>query len=271
MRFKLLVIAVLFSNPIRSQAPDPVKIYQEPSGDGGFQYFAQNIDLAPYQLEISFSELNNLKASVDLPYYTVVYPGDPVPLFRLDPVVKGSTSFKSGYKLTLGDPEAATESDFIYWLPFEAQQGYTMVQGANGSSTHQDKYAWDFAMEEGTKVCASRNGLVIQIKEDSNVGGADISFMEHANRITVLHDDGSYADYVHLKHNGALVETGDHVVSGQLIGYSGNTGWSTKPHLHFQVYKAVRFGIRTLPARFLTRSGIISDLQEQVTYQAVHR
>jgi len=273
MKFILFFITalVLFSGVIRAQSHDPVRIYQEPSGDGGFRYFAQNIDLAPYQLEITFSELKNLKSSVDLPYYTVVYPGDPKPLFRLDPITSGSTSFKSGYKLTLGDPEATTDNDFVYSLPFEHRKTYIMVQGANGTFTHQDKYAWDFAMEEGTVVCASRDGLVVRIKEDSNMGGPDISFMEHANRITVLHDDGSYADYVHLKQDGALVAIGDRVISGQIIGYSGNTGWSTKPHLHFQVYKAVRFGILTLPVKFLTGSGVLSELKEQVAYQSVHR
>ena len=61
-----------------------------------------------------------------------------------------------------------------------------MVQGANGSYTHQGKYAWDFIMEEGTKICASRKGLVVQVKEDSSIGGPDISFMKDANRITVF-------------------------------------------------------------------------------------
>ena len=270
MKFKIISIAVIFTNAILAQSQDPVRIYQEPSGDGGFRYFAQNVDLAPYQLEITFPELNNLRSSVDLPFYTVVYPGDPKPLFELDPITNGSTSFRSGYKLTLGDPEAPTDMNFIYALPFEDQQTYTLVQGANGTFTHQDKYAWDFAMDEGTKVCASRDGLIVRIKEDSNTGGADISFMEHANRITILHDDGSYADYVHLKQDGALVEVGEWVTSGQVIGYSGNTGWSTKPHLHFQVYKAVRFGIKTLPVKFITASGVISELKEQTAYQAVH-
>ena len=146
-----------------------------------------------------------------------------------------------------------------------------MAQGANGPYTHQGKYAWDFMMKESTKVCASRDGLVVQIKEDSNLGGPDISFMPHANRITVMHEDGSYADYVHLEQHGALVEEGDHVVAGQVIGYSGNTGWSTKPHLHFQVYKAVKFGIQTLPVKFQTTSGVTSELKEQVSYEAVHR
>lgn len=264
--------AVLFlvSNVISAQSADPVKIYQESTGDGGFQYFAQNMDLAPYQLEITFSELNNLKPNVPLPFFTVVYPGKPESLFTLNPASKGSTSFKSGYKLTMGDPDAPIDAAFVYSLPYENHKAYIMIQGTNGEYTHQGKYAWDFVMDTGTKICASRDGVVVQVKEDSDKGGPDVSFMEFANRITILHEDGSYADYVHLKQNGALVEPGDRVTSGKVIGYSGNTGWSTKPHLHFQVYKAIKFGIETMPVRFSTASGVVSELQEQVSYQAIH-
>lgn len=270
MKFVLLISLLLFSIKTFTQPQNPVHIYQEPTGNGGFRYFAQNLDLAPYQLEISFTELNNLKSSEPVPYYTVVYPGDPQDLFVLEPTVTGGASFKSNYKLTLGDPKASVDEGFIYLLPYEHDRSYMMVQGANGAYTHQGKYAWDFIMDEGTKVCASRPGVVVQIKEDSNLGGPDISFMEHANRITVLHEDGSFADYVHLRQEGALVEPGDQVVAGHVIGYSGNTGWSTKPHLHFQVYKAVKFGIQTLPVTFLLETGPLKELKEQVTYRSYH-
>lgn len=269
---KLIATFFLFvSLSTTAQDNDPVNIYQEPNGDGGFRYFAQNNDLAPYQLEVSFPELKNLKATVTLPFYTVVYPGEPQVLFELKPKTAGSTSFKSGYKLTLGDPGASVKPDVVYQLPYEHNKAYRMVQGPNGSYTHQEKYAWDFLMDEGTKICAGREGLVIQVKEDSDQGGPDISFMPHANRITILHQDGSFADYVHLKQHGALVAPGDRVIKGQVIGYSGNTGWSTKAHLHFQVYKAVKFGIQTLPVKFLVTSGVASDLVEQEVYQSIHK
>ncbi len=270
MKAVLLLILTAIAPVIIAQSENPVEIYQEPTGNGGFQYFAHNVALAPYQLEITFPELNNLKSSVPLPHYAVVYPGDPVPLLTLQPGTGGSTSFKSGYKLTLGDPEASIDKDFVYTLPFADQKAYVMVQGANGPYSHQGKFAWDFVMEENTEICASREGVVVQVKEDSNLGGPDVSFMPHANRVTIMHADGSYADYAHLRKDGALVGIGDTVVAGQVIGYSGNTGWSTKPHLHFQIYRAIKFGIKTMPAKFLTEDGVVSELRELVSYRAVH-
>jgi murein DD-endopeptidase MepM/ murein hydrolase activator NlpD len=271
MRCRFTGVLIVLSIQVFGQQSNPVNIFQKATEDGGFQYFAQNLDLAPYQLEIEFTELNNLQSDSPLPYYTIVYPGDPKSLFLLEPKAAGSTSFKSSYKLTLGDPNAAIDRDFAYTFPYEHNKKYMMIQGANGSYTHQGKYAWDFVMEEGTKVCASRKGMVVRIKEDSNIGGPDISFMKHANLITVLHDDGSYADYVHLRQHGAIVNLGDQVSAGQVIGYSGNTGWSTKSHLHFQVYKAIKFGIETIPVKFLLSTGTVTTLEEQVDYRAFHQ
>jgi murein DD-endopeptidase MepM/ murein hydrolase activator NlpD len=56
-----------------------------------------------------------------------------------------------------------------------------------------------------------------------------------ANFIRILHADGSMAVYAHLAEHGALVRQGQPVETGQRIGLSGNTGYSTAPHLHFAV------------------------------------
>ncbi len=269
--FTQTILILLFASLGYAQENEPVKIFHKPSGDGGFVYYAENVDWAPYQLEMNFPQLNNLKSSVTLPYYTVVYPGDPVTLFQLHPEGSGNTSFRSSYKMTLGDPNAEINSSYTYLLPYQQNESFILSQGADGSYTHQGKIAWDFLMDEGTPVCASRSGVVVKVKQDSNQGGPDQSFRDHANRITILHEDGSFADYAHLRLNGALVSTGDNVQAGQVIGYSGNTGWSTRPHLHFQVYKAVKFGIQTVPVTFITGDGEVTQLKEQTSYRSVHR
>ena len=57
------------------------------------------------------------------------------------------------------------------------------------------------------------------------------------NEIEIKHSDGTYAAYSHLKYKGTFVKKGEKVKKGQLIGLSGNTGWSSKPHLDFCVFK----------------------------------
>ena len=50
-----------------------------------------------------------------------------------------------------------------------------------------------------------------------------------------MHSDGTFADYSHLKLQGAVVKKGEFIKKDQLLGYSGSTGFESGPHLHFAV------------------------------------
>jgi murein DD-endopeptidase MepM/ murein hydrolase activator NlpD len=135
---------------------------------------------------------------------------------------------------------------YNYGLPILKGKRYKILQGQNTNFTHKgsfSKYAIDFKMNVGQTVCAMRDGVVINIKEDSNVRGKSKKYFNEANYIIIAHKDDTFSQYVHLKKNGALVKKGDTVKKGQVIGYSGNTGMSTKPHLHFAVYKPTKNGL----------------------------
>ena len=142
------------------------------------------------------------------------------------------------------------DSLYNYNLPFLKGKRYKVLQGQNTNFTHKgnfSKYAIDFKMNIGQTVCAIREGLVIQVKENSNKGGRNKKFFNDANYILIAHSDGTYSQYVHLKKDGAIVSKGDYVKKGQPIGYSGNTGMSTEPHLHFGVFKPTKTGFYSVP------------------------
>jgi murein DD-endopeptidase MepM/ murein hydrolase activator NlpD len=90
-------------------------------------------------------------------------------------------------------------------------------------------------MPVGTPVFAARGGVVAAVRDDCSMGGVDPKLLDECNLITIIHGDGTLANYLHLRKGGVLVRLGKHVRSGDLIGFSGNTGYTSEPHLHFEV------------------------------------
>jgi murein DD-endopeptidase MepM/ murein hydrolase activator NlpD len=158
--------------------------------------------------------------------------------------------FSSGSKVT------NNLDTYIYELPFSAGTRQKVVQGYGGMFSHEHKAALDFDMPEGTPVYAARGGVIYSFKDDSNEGGFFSKYEKKANYIIIKHDDGSFGCYWHLQKNGVVVKKGI-VNKGQLIGYSGNTGFVLRPHLHFAVKRKLNYEkdsfVRT---KFRTSKGI---------------
>ena len=143
-------------------------------------------------------------------------------------------------KWTVGRVEAIHDNDYPYTSPLQPASEYRIVQGFNGNFSHSgaSRYALDFAAPVGTPILASRGGIVIDTKGDGTRGGPTPEFAKYANYVVILHSDGTTGEYYHLKHKGIAVTRGQNVQKGQLVGYTGNTGFSSLPHLHFGVYVA---------------------------------
>jgi septal ring factor EnvC (AmiA/AmiB activator) len=88
-------------------------------------------------------------------------------------------------------------------------------------------------MPIGMTVTAARNGVVAEIRmkfRDGQRGEGE------PNWVKIRHADGTIVAYSHLSEHGALVKIGDHVVAGQPIGFSGNTGnTGGLPHLYLHL------------------------------------
>lgn len=152
-----------------------------------------------------------------------------------------------------GDMDAIHNNRVRYRLPFAEGSDYRVVQGYNGGYSHHgaSKYALDFSMPIGTPVHAARGGVVIDLKKHHARGGASRDLAKYANFVVILHEDGTTGEYYHLRQNGVVVSIGDRIKVGQHIGYSGNTGFSSLPHLHFAVYKARSHGkFQSIPILF---------------------
>jgi hypothetical protein len=163
--------------------------------------------------------------------------------------IMGASPACLGGATMLADGSCAAQRAPIHALPFRAGYATKITQGYHGYHSHKEDLAYsiDFECEEGDPVVASRDGIVWDYKEDSTVGCPDESCVSEANYVILDHGDGTFSEYYHLQHLGAMVARGQRVCAGQLLGLCGNTGFSTGAHLHYDLADVTR---RTIPVRF---------------------
>lgn len=149
------------------------------------------------------------------------------------------------------------DTSYVYQLPYQKNTAHFLVQGYFGKFTHRERAAIDFKMRKGTKILAARGGVVIRLREDGNKGGLKKEYRQYGNFVIIQHADSSRSGYWHLQKDGVLVNIGDTVKQGQVIGLSGNTGYTALPHLHFIVWKYNAKGQwQQIATRFETKKGI---------------
>ncbi len=145
----------------------------------------------------------------------------------------------------------------VYELPYLPGKKVTIVQGYNGWFSHKGENALDFWMRKGQTICASRGGTVIETRSDSKKGGPSMKYIGDGNYVIIKHNDSTYAAYWHMMYNSVMIKVGDTVSAGQPIGKVGSTGFSSGPHLHFEVYYYDYKGqYQTLKTVFKTTRGI---------------
>jgi hypothetical protein len=162
------------------------------------------------------------------------------------------------WKAALGSPEAAHHPPRPYRAPFAVGTTFRVSQAYPQRVTHltpDSVYAVDVSMPDGTAVYAAREGVVINVRHDSFRGGTDAAMADQANLIEILHDDGTIAVYGHLHWDAIRVHIGQHVALGEYIADSGNTGFSSGPHLHFAVWRNAGTEDVSVPIQFAGPGG----------------
>ncbi len=147
------------------------------------------------------------------------------------------------------------DTSYLYSLPYNKNEKHRLVQGYFSHFSHKERAALDFKMKRGTPVLAARGGVVVRVKEDGDKGGWNKKYRQYGNVIVIQHNDGSRAGYWHLQYNGALINVGDTVTQGQHIGYSGKTGYTLFPHLHFIAWRFNNNQWTQVATRFKTSKG----------------
>ena len=141
-------------------------------------------------------------------------------------------------------------ADAGFKLPFSHTEEWGVSQGwcehcdgsypcDNCSSSHCTvaglEYAIDFVRPgwdtQGKHVLAAADGVVVEIENEVECTGCT----GWGNYVIIDHEDGTYTLYAHLEYHSVQVSPEQRVSQGHYIGRVGSTGYSTGPHLHFQV------------------------------------
>jgi murein DD-endopeptidase MepM/ murein hydrolase activator NlpD len=157
------------------------------------------------------------------------------------------------WKAVIGTPGAQHDAREPYRAPFAIGASFLISQAYPTHFTHdspESQYAIDVALPDGTPVYAARDGTVINLRHDSFFGAPTPIMLDQANMVEILHDDGTIAMYAHLHWDSVRVQPGQHVRRGEYIADSGNTGFSTGPHLHFAVIRNAGLLAVSVPIQF---------------------
>jgi len=220
------------------------------------QIVANNEFHAPVELTVDFERIEGIQfPRSDEPLRWVVPPRSETVLLRLlilDTVAEPNARYS--YRYTMGDPHATHQPSSPYRVPFALAMNQQITQAFPDANTHDTPdsfYAVDVAMPVGTDIFAARGGIVFDVADTNFRGGLDRDRdAPAANVIRILHDDGTYGVYAHLNWNSIRVRPGDRVERGEYIADSGNTGFTSGPHLHFAVVRNAGMLPISVPIRF---------------------
>ena len=119
-------------------------------------------------------------------------------------------------------PVGTCAEDAYYIAPLSH---YVQTQGIHGYN------AVDLAAPMGTPIMAAADGTVIVARSGGWNGG-------YGSYVVIQHGNGSQTLYAHMSKVAAY--DGEGVVQGQVIGYVGESGNATGPHVHFEIRDGIR-------------------------------
>jgi murein DD-endopeptidase MepM/ murein hydrolase activator NlpD len=254
----------------RFEKPE-VRLLQRAAANG-VTLIAQNTFFGPVQIAFRVHPIENVSPDTKRSGLAVLPPrSDTELVFVGKSAEQVDLRFDSEFEFIPGQPGAEHRPEQPYRLPYALSSSVRISQAYPVVKTHGDpasRYAIDFVMPVGTDVFAARDGVVIEVASDFFEGGTDIEVDgPRANIVRVLHDDGTMALYVHLNWNTIRVVPGQRVRRGEYLADSGNTGFTTGPHLHFVVQRNEGGALVAVPLEFAGANGPVT-LTTGETYTA---
>jgi len=198
-----------------------------------------------------------IKSVLAQPYEEIELSVDDINLDSLPETGASQRNVKLDHYYLLGKP-TQTPKPALISPPFGQNKRFRISQGFNGNYSHTgrgNRFAVDIAMPVGEFVRAVKPGIVADGRDDFSIGGSANYFLDKANHVTIMHDDGSYGIYAHILYGSMVVTIGEQINVGQVLARIGSTGYSTGPHLHFVLRYNSGKGAFSIPFKFKTKQG----------------
>jgi murein DD-endopeptidase MepM/ murein hydrolase activator NlpD len=237
------------------------------------EYLFINNTWGPVEVQVQLQDAVNVTPDPPLPARFVVPSQSEQRLLVIRATDPGEGfSYGLSYQQMIGSPLDTLPPEFDYYPPFPLGMEFPISQGFDNDVTHSEppsQYAIDIVMPIGTPILAARGGRVMEIEDNFHGGGKQKRYMSRANLVRIVHDDGTMAVYAHLEPNSVRVQRGGKVSKGQWIANSGNTGYSSGPHLHFAIQLNAGMSLESLPFRFVAPGGGTMTPENVTTIQGV--
>jgi len=267
-----LSVACVLAAPVAAAIDVPIWTRTVPEGRA---IVARNAYHAPLLVEIELTGVRRAAERTAPRVMALIPPRTELVVTTVQgaaPGVPPSFGYRAAY--SLGNPLARHDDAARYRLPFADGLRFLVSQAPGGSAQTHDTPdtadAVDFAMPAGTPVVAARGGIVMQVVQHFGEGRADPAYLDRANLVRILHDDGTWADYAHLQRASARVKPGQRVAAGDALARSGNSGYTSGPHLHFAVKRNRNGEIVSVPVRFRTDVAADFAVREGTVAAAVY-
>jgi len=209
----------------------------------------------PFDMTLTFRPtLKNMQSESEFPLQIIFPPNSTTKAYSAAIIDRSlAYSWNNDWDWRMGKSDAVHDDSYIYTLPFPTKKKFKLTQGYNGPWSHFDEFAHsiDWEMPIGTPVLAARDGAIMFVRDQYSKHSNDPIYKKYTNTITVVHNDGTMAEYSHIKKGSARVKVGDVVKVGDEIALSADVGYAVTPHLHFRIFRIVNgTEYESIPVKF---------------------